>query len=174
MRALLAFVCLSLSPLAYSADRFYGEIHGGLGNIRQSDLSFRPVEAYVSVGGYFINNVGIDLTLGTALLDDDDDGFDAQVEDIASLSVRFDSPPIDYTSAFVLIGYSQFTVQQEAVNPLGVTSTVSETFRGGTLALGLRQQLGNTPFSIVGMFRTHILDEPVDVDSYTVGVRAAW
>ena len=174
MRALLAIVCLTLSSWAHSDDRFYVEIHGGIGNIRVADLAFRPIEAHVSVGGYFIENIGIDLTVGGSLIEDDDDGFEAQTEEVASLSLRFDSPQKNKISAFILVGVSQFTIQQEGTNSTGVSSTVSETFQGGTAALGFKRQIADSPFSIVGVYRLHFVDEPIDLDSFSVGVRAAW
>lgn len=184
MRALLAIVCITLSSWAHSADswlysdftgeRLYAEIHGGIGNIGLADLNFRPLEGQVSVGGFFLQGLGIDLNLGTALLDDDDDGFELQIENTVNLSLRFESPPKDGLSAFILVGISRFTAVQDSVNSVGQSRTVSETFQGGSLALGLLQRIPNTRFSIVGTFRTQLVDEPIDVDTYTLGVRASW
>ena len=174
MRALLAIICITASSWAHSDELFYGEIHGGIGNIQIADLAFRPLEAHVSVGGYFLKNIGIDLTVGGALRDDSDDSFDTQLDDVASLSLRFDSPPSNGISAFILIGVSRFSVSQEGINPFGVSTTVNETFQGATAALGFKRQIADTRFSFVGVYRVHFVDEPIDVDNYSFGVRAAW
>ena len=178
VRALLAIICLTVSSGAHARDSFgdlfYVEAHGGIANIRVSDLAFRPIGAHVSVGGYFLKNIGVDLTVGGSLADDDDQGFDGRLDDIASLTLRLDSPPIDRLSAYILIGVSRYTIRQEGVSVSGISTSVTETFQGGTAALGFKRRIGDSRFSVVGVYRIHFVSEPVDVDNFSIGVRASW
>jgi len=171
LRALLAVLLLSVSSLANSSDRFYGEIHGGFAGIQHSELSFRPIEAHVSVGGYVFDHLGFDLSIGTAVKEGKDDDFQLELVDLTTLSLRFDSPPTDSMQAFILIGISQFAINQ--TDPGGARQ-VTENFQGGTLSIGLRRNFENTPFSAVGLYRLHYVDQPIDIDSWAIGVRAAW
>lgn len=178
MRALLALICISFSSLAHSDDAFgdifYVQIETGWANVGIAESDFRPWQANVSVGGYFLKNVGVDLSLAAPLNSDDDDGFDVQVEDFASLSFRFDSPPKNGWSAFILLGVSTFAIDQEGAGPSGVSTTVNETFQSGTAALGFKRRLADSRYSLVGTYRVHFIDEPIDLDSVTFGFRAAW
>lgn len=174
MRALLAILLLSVCSQPIAAERFYAEIHAGVDGIQHSDLSFRPIQASASVGLYFWKTIGIDFAFGGPLDVGEDEGFEVQLEDLRTLSLRFDSPPTDGISAFILLGVSQFDVSQRGVTSSGAARTVREDFQGGTLAIGIRQQIGSGPFSVVGSYRFHWVDEPLDVDSWTLGVRAAW
>jgi len=178
VRALLALLFISFSSLAHSnddfGDRFYVRAETGWANVGIGDSDFRPFLASVSVGGYFLKNIGLDLTIAAPLGSDDDAGFDVQLEEFANLSFRFDSPPIKRWSAFIFLGVSTFTVDQEGLAPTGFSTSVSETFTAGTGALGFKRQIADSRFSVVGTYRLHFLDEPIDVDSITFGVRAAW
>lgn len=174
MRALLAIILLSACSQLLATDRWYGEVHVGFSNVEHSSLAFHPPKASVSFGGYFWKTVGIDVNLGGSFTDDDDDGFDLALDNQGTLSLRFDSPPQNGVSAFVLLGVSQFSLSQRGTNSFGGSRTVRETFQTGTLAFGLRQQLGSGPFSLVGSYRLHVIDEPIDIDEYTLGVRAVW
>jgi len=102
-----------------------------------------------------------------------DDDFTLQLESLTTVSLRFDSPPTDNISASILLGISQFSISQRNENELGAR-TVRETFQGGTLTVGLRRQLENTPLSVLLAYRLHYVDQPIDIDSWTLGVRAAW
>ncbi len=174
MRALLAILAFSFSFSAHSADRFYGEIHGAVGGIQHSELSFRPIEAHFSVGGYLWDHIGLDLNFAGPLEVGEDDDFTVQLESLTTLSLRFDSPPMDGLSAFMLFGVSRFSVSQRGVNSQGAARTVRENFQAGTFSIGLRQQLGATPLSLVGLYRLHYVDQPINIDSWALGLRAAW
>ncbi len=174
MRALLAVFLLSISFPSFATDRLYGEIHGGFNVIQLSDLRFLPIQASVSFGGYFYKTLGVDVNLGGSLNEDRDEDIKLQLENQITLSVRFDSPPTRGVSAFVLIGWAQFDLSQSGDSSIGTTQTVSETFRGAAVSIGVRQQIGSGPFSVVGSYRFFDVDEPLDFDTYTLGVRVAW
>lgn len=174
MRALLAFVIIIFSLPAAATERYYAEYQLGTGNIRHSDLEFRTVEGRFSLGGYFAKGLGLEFAYSGPFRVGSDGGFDVQVEDLVALSMRFESPPMDGLSAYILLGISHFAVTQSGTNSEGRSRSVRENFQGGAVSIGLRQQLGESRYSIVGGFHYHDVDQPVDVDAWTLGVRAAW
>lgn len=174
MRALLAIVLLALSHQAISSERFYGEYHLGTSGIRHSDLEFRSIDGRLALGGYVADQIGVELTLGGPFRVGEDQDFSVQLENLATVSLRFESPPQSGLSAYILVGTSRFTISQRGVNSIGVARTVRESFQAASLSIGLRQQLGESRFSLVGAYHVHFIDEPIDIDTYTVGVRVAW
>jgi len=140
VRALLVVCSLFFSAWASAADRVYAELHGGFAGIQHSELSFRPLEAHVSIGAYVFEHIGIDLNLGGAFRDGDDDGFELT---------------------------QKISAAEDSV-------AVNEDFQGGTFAIGLRRQIARSPLSVVGVYRVHSVDQPITIDSYSLGVRAAW
>jgi len=176
VRALFAVLMLCMpwfAAPAAAADRFYLEAHAGFSTIQHSELAFRPIEAHFSAGAYFLENIGVDVSFATAAKEGEDGRFAMELNRLATLSLRFDSPPTDGLSAFVLLGFSQFEASQRAPDNPDKRS-VTEDFQGGSVGIGLRSQLGRSPFSAVGVYRIHYVDQPIDIDSWTLGVRAAW
>jgi hypothetical protein len=174
VRVLFAFLLLTLAFGAHAADRFYAELHAGFGGISHSDITGRPAEVYASVGGYAWDYLGLDLTVAGAAMAGEDDGYSLSLKRLATVSFRFDSPPIENVSAFILLGVSQFDLNQESENSQGDSRTVKGSFQGGTFGIGLRHQFTHTPLSLVAMYRVHYVDQPIDVDSWSLGLRAAW
>ncbi len=174
MRALLAFVLLILSIPATATERYYGEYVIGTSGIRHTDLQFRTVEGRLTLGGYFAKGLGAEVSFGGPFRVGEDEGFTVQVENLATLSMRFESPPAEGLSAYILLGVSRFAVSQRGVNSLGGARTVRENFQGASFTIGLRQQLTNSRLSLVGGYQLHYVDQPIDIDAWTFGVRAAW
>ncbi len=174
MRALFAFLIVTSAFGAQAADRFYAELHAGFGGISHSDITGRPAEVYASVGGYAWDHLGLDLTVAGTLMAGEDNGYSLSLERLTTVSLRFDSPPMENVSAFILLGVSQFDLHQEADDAQGDSRTVKGSFQGGTFGIGLRHQFINSPLSFVAMYRVHYVDQPIDIDSWSLGLRTAW
>jgi len=176
VRACIAvlFLCLPVfAAPAAAADRFYLEAHGGFSGIQHSDLIFRPIEAHVSAGVYVWDYIGLDFNVGTAAKAGEDGDFAMELNQLTTLSLRFDSPPTEGAQAFILIGISRFELSQRQPDAVDAAS-VAEDFQGGSVAIGLRSRLAKSPFSAVATYRLHYVDQPIHIDSWTLGVRAAW
>lgn len=174
MRALLAIVLLTISSSATAAERYYAEYQLGSAGIRHTDLDFHSVDGRFIIGGYYGKGLGAEISFGGPFRVGTDSDFDAQLENFTSVALRFESPPEGGISAYILLGASQFTISQRGVDTIGQARTVKETFRGGTATFGFRKQFEHSRLSFVAAYQVHDVDQPVDVDTYTVGLRMAW
>lgn len=174
VRALLAFVLITSSFSVFANEGFFAEYHLGVSGTRHSDLDFRSVDGRLVLGGYYAKGLGVELMFGGPFRVGEDGGFDVQLESLGTVALRFESPPQGGWSAYVLLGISQLEISQREVNSLGQARTVRETFQGGSFALGLRRQIAQSRFSALASYQIFQIDEPIDVDAWTIGVRAAW
>jgi len=174
VRALLAIVLFFASFSVAAAERFFAEYHLAGTATRHTDLKFRSLGGRLIFGGYFAEGLGAQISVGGPFRVGEDQGFTVQLENFANASLRFDSPPLDGLSAYIALGVSQFTVSQRGVNSIGQARTVRETFQSGSLFVGLQQRYNQLPFSVVGGYQIHYVDQPLDIDAWTLGLRATW
>ena len=185
---LFAIVLCSVSPsLVLASDRntgsldfglsqlrsdFYGELHFGANGIRHSDLDFFPLFASVTAGAFVLPNIGIEVFADLALAEEDNAGFDVELTSALGIAARFQSPPWQGLSGYVVLGVVDYTVTQSPQNASIGGGSIEEDFFGVRVSVGVIQQLKRLPkLSVSAEWRSYAVDEPIRVDSLVIGLR---
>ncbi|MEE9320046.1 MAG: hypothetical protein V3U76_06330 [Granulosicoccus sp.] len=172
MRWLMAcLLCLGSSSLL-ADEAFYGELHLGAGGVRHSDLDFYPTIGSLSAGVYVLPNIGIEVFADTSLSDDEDEGFVLDLEEAYGIAARFQSPPGNGLSGYLVIGYVDFSVAQEPVEESLAAAAIDENFTGARFSAGVMQRLARVPQLLVSFeYRNYYADSEVKVDALLLGLR---
>lgn len=185
---LLAIALCSVSPcLVLASDRntgsldfglsqirsdFYGELHFGANGIRHSDLDFFPLFASITAGAFVLPNIGIEVFADLALAEEDNAGFDVELTSALGIAARFQSPPWQGLSGYVVLGVVDYTVTQSPQNASIGSGSIEEDFLGVRVSVGVIQQLKRLPkLSVSAEWRSYAVDEPIRVDSLVIGLR---
>lgn len=185
---LFAIVLCSVSPsLVLASDRntgsldfglsqirsnFYGELHFGANGIRHSDLDFFPLFASITAGAFVLPNIGIEVFGDLALAEEDNAGFDVELTSALGIAARFQSPPWQGLSGYIVLGVVDYTVTQSPQNASIGSGSIEEDFLGVRVSVGVIQQLKRLPrLSVSAEWRSYAVDEPIRVDSLVIGLR---
>ncbi len=172
MRWLLA-LCLVVGTASAHADgRLYGELYLGGGGVRYSsldqDFDAYPIFGGVTLGAYVLPGLGLEVFADQGIATDEEQSFDIGLEEAFGAAARFQSPSIGGTSGYIVLGYVDFTVEQEQDG----ASALSESFTGARFSVGLMQRLSRFPsLQVSAEYRNYYVDEPVRVDGLVLGLR---
>ena len=171
MRWLLAcFLCLTALP-AFAETPFYGELQLSAGGVRHSDLQFYPVFGTLSAGAWVYPGIGIEAFADTGLMTGEEDDFELELTTATGLMARFQSPPSDGLSGYILLGYVNFTLEQKESSERR-SGTDKETFSGARISIGMVQRLTRLPNLLVSVeYRNYYVDEDIRVDGLSLGLR---
>lgn len=168
MRWLLA-VCLMLGTVPAQAEgRLYGELHLGAGGVRYADLDAYPTFGSLTLGAFVLPGIGLELFADQGIDNDEQNSFDIGLEQAYGVAARFQSPSSGGTSGYIVLGYVDFTVEQGRSD----LQTISESFTGARISIGLMQRLRTWPaLQVSAEYRNYYVDEPVRVDGLVFGLR---
>jgi len=171
LRWLLACVlCLGGMP-AMAATELYGELQLTAGGVRHSELDFYPVIGSASLGAFVYPGIGFEAFFDGGLSPGVEGEFDLELTSATGLAARFQSPPVDGLSGYIVLGYVRFSLRQEENDRLGVR-TVSEDFTGVRLSIGMSQELSRWPnLAVSAEYRNYYVDEDIQVDGLSLGLR---
>ena len=168
MRWLPALCLMVCAASAQANDRLYGELHLGANGIRYSDLGLYPISGSVTLGAFVWPGIGLELFADQGFNTDSERSFDIGLEQAYGVATRFQSPEMGGTSGYIVLGYADFTVEQEQDG----RATISEGFTGARASIGLMQRLRQFPsLQISAEYRNYYVDEPVRVDGFYLGLR---
>lgn len=180
MRLLLLVVGLFAATRVWSADaiqpefdasRIYGDIHVAAGTVAHSDLRFHPVFASFSAGAYVRPGIGVEGFFDTGLDSDEQAVFDLSVNQASGIALRLESPPQRGLQAYVLLGYVNFSLDQLEEDSRG-TRTVTQTYSGARVSVGLLQRLQVFPNMLFGAeYRIYHSGDGILVDGWSLGLR---
>lgn len=171
LRLIVALILVLLSVQAQSAVPLYGEARLGAGGVRHSDLDFYPGFGSFSAGLFVFDNIGIEAFVDTQLSTGENGVFELGITRAAGAAVRLQSPPQRGLQAYVLLGYVDFTLEQEGKAAFG-SRTVRQSFDGIRLSVGVQQQLKIIDGLIFGVeYRNYYADSGITVDGVSVGLR---
>ena len=107
MNKLIPLLLLALFGTGYaSATELYGEINTHYTFAKIDDEKFNPVALEARVGIYLEKQLGLEAYYGTGLTDDSQAGLDLELNTIAGVNLRFESPETkDHMKIFILLGY---------------------------------------------------------------------
>lgn len=149
----------------------YGELHLGLGGVRHSELDFYPGFASASAGVFVYPDIGLEAFIDGSLGSDDKAGFDSEVSQASGVALRLQSPPVHGLRAYMLLGYVNFTIEQQE-NDRRSQRTVVQSFEGARVSLGLSQALERHDNIMVNVeYRNYYVDEAITVDGFSLGLR---
>ena len=86
--------------------RLYADAHWGIQSVRHSDIDFQPLFASGSVGLWLFDNIGIEVFGDVGLGSFDNGDFSVEVEEAGGVAMRFQSPPRNGFSAYIITGLS--------------------------------------------------------------------
>lgn len=149
----------------------YGELHLGLGGVRHSELDFYPGFASASAGVFVYPDIGLEAFVDGSLGTDDKAGFDSEVSQAAGVALRLQSPAVRGLRAYMLLGYVNFTIEQQE-DDQRAQRTVVQSFGGARVSVGLSQALQRHDNIRVNVeYRNYYVDEPITVDGFSLGLR---
>ncbi len=170
MRWLLALFIL-MGSMSAEANRFYGEFQFGVAGVRHSELNFYPSFGSVSAGLFVQKDIGIEIFADAGIAHYSTSDVNLEVKEAAGVALRLQSPATRNVSAFVLIGFVSYLVEQSVGDGQGV-QLVQERFEGARVSLGLQQRLVRYPGLLVAAeYRHYNSDTQISVDSLGLSVR---
>jgi len=163
---------LFLAPMLSQADiRPYAQAHLGAGGVRHSDLDFYPTFSSFSVGVFLFNNIGIEAFADTPLAAGKRDVFELDVAQATGFAARFQSPPNRGLQAYVLLGYVEYTIEQDQQAET-INRRVEEDFKGARVSIGIQQRLKMINGLIFGVeYRNYYANSGITVDGLSAGLR---
>lgn len=171
MRLIVSLLLVLLSMQTQAANQYYGEVRLGIGGVRHSDLDFFPKFGSLSGGLFIFDNIGIEAFVDVPLTASDKSAFELDVTQAAGVAVRFQSPPQRGLQAYILIGYVNFTLEQEENGVLG-RRTIKQSFDGARVSIGVNQRLEVMDGLIFGVeYRNYHADSGIVVDGVSLGLR---
>jgi len=165
-------VLLVLALPLHANPTLYGEARLGAGGVRHSDLDFYPGFGSFSAGIFVLPNIGIEAFADAALSEGKRDIYKLSVSQAAGVAARFQSPPQRGLSAYVLLGYVEFTLKQKENGGVVPPRTVSQNFEGVRVSLGVQQELDFLRGLMLGLeYRNYHSDSGITVDGLSLGLR---
>lgn len=134
-------------------------------DVDSSSNELEPLVAAVSAGYWVFEGVGLELDVGTGVLDDSIGSLDVDFRSKVGISLRFESPPTERVAAYASFGFVRTSYRAEIG---GASSTI--VLPGGRLALGLTYLL-RSQIVLDGAFTHHDLDGDTRINSFRFGVR---
>lgn len=163
-RPLLSY---SGSPLS----RVFVDFQWGIQAVSHSDLDFNPTIASIGAGLWLFDNIGVDVFLDSNISDDRSDAFTVDIDEASGVGFRFQSPARRGLSLHVNLGYVTYRVVQLRQDERG-SRTVSETFAGARLGVGVAQRLRSFKnILITGEYRNYLSDDDLQADTLAIGLR---
>lgn len=173
MRWLIACVLAVSSSFAVADGPVYGEVQLAAAGVQHSDLDFYPVFGSVSVGAFVLPGFGIEVFADSGLASDRRGGFHLEVEEAYGVAARFQSPPSRGVQGYIVLGWVNFTVDQQASATASLAgSSITEDFQGARVSIGVMQRLQrfrNLLFSFE--YRHYNAGEALRVDALVLGLR---
>jgi len=171
LRVLIAVVLLLAAMQANASVRLYGEAHLGAGGVRHSDMDFYPSFGSFSAGLFVFENIGVEVFADKTLSPGKRDVFELELSQAAGAAVRFQSPPTRGLQAYVLLGYVDFTVEQQE-RTANSRRTVVQSFGGVRASVGVQQRLEAINGLLFGVeYRNYHSDAGITVDGLSAGLR---
>lgn len=176
MTLLLIGTALALASVKSHAQstgfRPYVEGYVAGGGISVEDLDFVPFFAGITAGVFLRPGIGLEVHADGPLSAGEDGGFDLTYENAFGIAARFQSPPQRGVSGYVVLGYTQFSLEQESDGVPVAGADIDEDFGSGRLSIGLSARLTRLPrVSITAEFRRLFTNGSLDVDAFVLGVR---
>lgn len=171
LRLIVALFLVLLSVQAQAGVSLYGEARVGAGGVRHSNLDFYPRFGSFSGGVFLFDNFGLEAFVDTPLSTGERSVFELGITEAAGVAVRFQSPVQRGTQAYILLGYVDFTLEQEGRSPIGLR-IVRQSFDGIRFSVGVNQHLKVIPGLIFGLeYRNYYSDSGITVDGVSLGLR---
>jgi len=163
-------VLLIVSTSSLADGPVYGELQVGVGGVYHSDLNFYPRFATASLGAYVLPNIGLELFADTGFAPGDDEDFELDIEQAYGIALRFQSPPWQGLSGFIVAGAVNYTLDQSLDS--ADSPSVNEEFTGARVSVGIMQRLKRLPGLLLTVeYRHYNADEPLKVDALVLGWR---
>ena len=107
-----------------------------------------------------------------ALAEEDNAGFDVELTSAQGIAARFQSPPWQGLSGYIVLGAVNYRVTQSPQDASIGVGSIDEDFFGVRVSVGVVQQLKRLPMlSVSAEWRSYAVDEPIRVDSLVIGLR---
>ncbi len=173
MRWLIACVLAVTSSFASADGPLYGEVQLAAGGVQHSDLDFYPLFGSVSVGAFLMPGIGVELFADSGIESDRRGGFNLEVEEAYGIAARFQSPPARGVQGYIVLGWVNFTVDQQARATASLSgSSINEDFTGARVSVGVMQRLQRFRNLLVSFeYRHYNADEPLRLDALLLGLR---
>lgn len=167
---LLPIVLLPFAGSISAQDaQWYGELGYARTGVEITDIDFNPAIARISVGGWLKEGVGMEISHAVSASDDSVQGLDIDVSQLTTLVLRLQSPEELGIKAYMLLGYSAFTLDGTRGNA-GFPG--EEDFSGPMAALGFLFPLrAAAPLSISLEYSQHFSDDDLDLNMLAAGIR---
>ncbi len=138
------------------------------------NFEYYPVFGGVSAGFFFREGIGLELHLDGEILPGEDNDYELAYERGVGAALRFESPPREGLSGYVLLGYTNFSARQERETPPVAGDELNGDFGGPRLSIGLVQRLTRLPsLSITAEYRKYAVQGGLDVDALVLGLRVS-
>jgi outer membrane protein with beta-barrel domain len=169
MRRLISIVLLAFSAQASSMD-FYAEFAANAVLQKVDDTRFDLASTEVRGGAYVMPQIGLELFAGAGVVDDSKYDLTQSITQSYGIATRFESPMVDGTKAFILLGYAATELNLE--NDQG-PAPGKEFFEGFSYGVGLEQQLFNkrSDWYLNGRWQSYYSSGDIDISVFGVGVR---
>jgi hypothetical protein len=169
MRRLAAFCFLVFSVHA-SATEFYAEFSANAISQEIAEERFVLGSAELRGGAYVLRQIGVEVFAGTGLVDDEQFNLSQSVSYTYGIATRFESPMVDGTKAFILLGYAATELDLESDQG---PAPGKELFEGFSYGVGLEKQLFNkrSAWYLNGRWQSYYSSGDIDISVFGVGVR---
>ncbi len=122
-----------MPSLCVADTRWFAGADIAFNGIKIETETFHPVSARVRFGGWIWENMGIEVTAGGGIRDNEQAGLSMDASRITSIAGRFQSPLDLGMKAYVLLGYAENKIKASR----GASEFPGkETFTGGMAAFG--------------------------------------
>lgn len=171
LRLIVSLLLVLLSAQAQASVQLYAEARLGAGGVRHSNLDFYPGYTSFSAGLFVFDNIGIEAFVDAPTTDFKRGDFTLDVTEAAGVAVRLQSPAQRGLQAYVLLGYVDFTLEQEQSGNADRRS-LKENFNGIRAGIGVNQRLEWLHGLIFGAeYRNYYTDSGITVDGVSIGLR---
>lgn len=174
--ALASKQVLAATPEQTSADvsdrKFYAEASALYQSIEIDGLRFSHPAAQVRAGMYFQPQLGIEVHAATGVSDEEKKGLTTDLNYLAGVDVRFESPEVNFTRLYITLGYARtdITMHKKTSDYPG-----DGAFDSPSAGIGAEATSAWNPDLYVFAKYTHYFhDDDVEMGGMTAGVKYAF
>ncbi|MCP5206216.1 MAG: porin family protein [Hahellaceae bacterium] len=152
--------------------KFYAEAGALYQTIEVDGLRFSHPAAQVRAGMYFQPQLGIEVHAATGVQDDEKKGLTTDLNYLAGVDVRFESPEVNFTKLYITLGYAHtdMTMHKKTSDYPG-----DGTFDSPSAGIGAEATSAWNPDLYVFAKYTHYFhDDDVEMGGISAGVKYAF
>ena len=150
----------------------YADLQYTLGGVKHSDINFNPGFGTLGVGAWIRPGIGIEGFIDQGSSSSREGNFDLQLEQASGVNLRFQSPLTGGgVFSYVLLGMVSVDVIQDESDERG-QRRVRQGFEGVRVSLGFGIEFRRLEaLSLTGEYRYYAVDEDIQIDGISVGLR---